>query len=140
MGIDAFALNIGTDKFTDTQLDFAYESAANNGMKVFISFDFIWYDAGSSADLVGQKIAAYACKSAQLKVGGKVFASSFLGDSLDVDAMRRAAGVDVYWAPNYAPGQSDVNKIDAALSWIVSLSQRDGHPLCITNSSAGLAE
>ncbi|KAJ9478486.1 hypothetical protein VN97_g13194, partial [Penicillium thymicola] len=36
VGIDAFALNIGTDSYTDTQLGFAYQSAANNGMKVFI--------------------------------------------------------------------------------------------------------
>jgi hypothetical protein len=35
-GIDAFALNIGTDSYTETQLRFAYESAVNNGMKVFI--------------------------------------------------------------------------------------------------------
>jgi hypothetical protein len=40
LGIDAFALNIGVDFYTDTQLGYAYQSAANNGMKVFISFDF----------------------------------------------------------------------------------------------------
>jgi hypothetical protein len=32
----------GTDPYTDTQLYYAYESAARNGMKVFISFDFNW--------------------------------------------------------------------------------------------------
>lgn len=42
LGIDAFALNIGVDDFTDTQLNYAYESAANNNMSVFISFDFNW--------------------------------------------------------------------------------------------------
>lgn len=42
LGIDAFALNIGVDPYTDTQLGYAYESAANNDMKVFISFDFNW--------------------------------------------------------------------------------------------------
>lgn len=41
-GIDAFALNIGVDPYTDAQLRLAYESAANNDMKVFISFDFNW--------------------------------------------------------------------------------------------------
>lgn len=41
LGIDAFALNIGTDSYSDTQLDFAYESAANNDMKVFISFEYV---------------------------------------------------------------------------------------------------
>jgi len=120
MGIDAFALNIGTDSYTDRQLGFAYDSAAKNGMQVFISFDFAWWNAAGSATAVGQKIAAYASKPAQLKIAGKVFASSFLGDALDVAAMRRAAGVDVYWAPNYFPGQSDVSKIDGALSWMVS--------------------
>jgi hypothetical protein len=39
-GIDAFALNIGVDPYSETQLEYAYESAASNGMKVFISFDF----------------------------------------------------------------------------------------------------
>lgn len=39
-GIDAFALNIGTDASTDTQLGYAYTSAAQNGMKLFLSFDF----------------------------------------------------------------------------------------------------
>lgn len=42
LGIDAFALNIGIDSYTDAQLNYAYESAANNNMKVFISFDFNW--------------------------------------------------------------------------------------------------
>ncbi|KAJ0418493.1 glycoside hydrolase [Aspergillus carlsbadensis] len=43
LGIDAFALNIGVDPYTDQQLNLAYQSAANNDMKVFISFDFNWY-------------------------------------------------------------------------------------------------
>ncbi|KAK4692888.1 glucan endo-1,3-alpha-glucosidase, partial [Lecanoromycetidae sp. Uapishka_2] len=41
-GIDAFALNIGLDGYTETQLDYAYDSAAKNNMSVFISFDFNW--------------------------------------------------------------------------------------------------
>lgn len=43
LGIDAFALNIGTDSFTDTQLGYAYQSAADNNMSVFISFDFSYW-------------------------------------------------------------------------------------------------
>jgi hypothetical protein len=39
-GIDAFTLNIGNDPYTDTQLNFAYQSAADHNIKVFISFDF----------------------------------------------------------------------------------------------------
>lgn len=121
-GIDAFALNIGVDSYTDTQLGYAYESANNNGMKVFISFDFNWYSPSSGAAAVGAKIAQYANKSAQLIVDNKVFASSFAGDGLDVAAMRSAAGVDVFFAPNFHPEQSTATTdIDGALNWMVPL-------------------
>jgi Glycosyl hydrolase family 71 len=120
LGIDAFALNIGVDGYTDQQLGYAYQSAANNGMKVFISFDFNWYSPSSGATAVGQKIAQYAGQAAQLKIGTKVFASSFSGDGLDVATMRSAAGVDVFWAPNFHPGQSSVSEVDGALNWLVS--------------------
>jgi hypothetical protein len=121
LGIDAFALNIGVDGYTDQQLGYAYQSAANNGMKVFISFDFNWYSPTSGASAVGSKIAQYASLPAQLMVNGKVFASSFAGDALDVAAMRAAAGVSVFWAPNFHPGQADFSKIDGALNWLVSV-------------------
>jgi hypothetical protein len=119
VGIDAFALNIGTDAYTDQQLQYAYTSAANNGMKVFISFDFsYWNDQDPAA--VGRKIKQYASQSSQLKIGSKVFASSFLGSNLNVPAMRAAAGVDVFWAPNAAAYGTDATKLDAALNWGVS--------------------
>jgi hypothetical protein len=118
LGIDAFALNIGVDSYTDTQLGYAYQSAATNGMKVFISFDFNWYSPTSGASAVGSKIAQYASQSAQLIVDGKVFASSFAGDGLDVATMRSAAGVDVFWAPNFHPGEGDFTQVDAALNWM----------------------
>ncbi|KAF5523291.1 Mutanase [Colletotrichum aenigma] len=117
-GIDAFALNIGTDSYSEAQLDLAYQSAANNGMKVFISFDFNWYGV-SEATRVGQMIAKYASRPAQLIVDGKVFASSFAGDGMDVAAMRSAAGVSVFWAPNYHPEYgTDFSVIDGALNWL----------------------
>ncbi|PYI30588.1 alpha-1,3-glucanase/mutanase [Aspergillus indologenus CBS 114.80] len=117
LGIDAFALNIGVDPYTDTQLNFAYESAARNDMKVFISFDFNWYNTGQ-ATTVGQKVAQYGNRPAQLKVDGKVFVSSFAGDGLDIQQMKAASGMDVYFAPNFHPGQGDFSKIDGALNWM----------------------
>jgi hypothetical protein len=121
-GIDAFALNIGVDPYTDQQLQFAYDSAKNNNMRVFISFDFNWYHT-NEADRVGQMIAKYAKHPAQLKIGDKVFASSFSGDGLDVAAMRKAAGVDVFWAPNFDPKRTpDPTQLDAGFNWIVSIS------------------
>ena len=40
-GIDAFALNIGTDSWQPGQVDNAYQAAQNSGtdFKLFISFD-----------------------------------------------------------------------------------------------------
>jgi hypothetical protein len=118
-GIDAFALNIGVDPYTDTQLGYAYDSAAANGMNVFISFDFNWWNPASDAAKVGQMIAKYGAKPAQLVVDGKVFASSFAGDGLDVATMRASAGVDVFFAPNFHPESTpDPKDIDAALNWM----------------------
>ena len=117
LGIDAFALNIGTDSYTDQQLGYAYQSAASNGMKVFISFDFNWWSTSNGAG-VGAKIAQYAGQAAQLKIGNSVFASSFAGDGVDVNAIRNAAGVPVFFAPNFHPGQGDFNSIDSALNWM----------------------
>ncbi|OIW25565.1 putative alpha-1,3-glucanase/mutanase [Coniochaeta ligniaria NRRL 30616] len=99
LGIDAFALNIGVDPYTDTQLGYAYQSAADNDMKVFISFDFNWYHT-SDAVAVGQKIAQYAKLPAQLSI-------------------RNAAGVQIFWAPNFHPEYgTDFSTVDGALNWI----------------------
>ncbi|KZV91678.1 glucan endo-1,3-alpha-glucosidase agn1 precursor [Exidia glandulosa HHB12029] len=118
IGIDAFALNIGVDPYTDAQLALAYESAANNDMKVFISFDFNWYKDTSDASRVGQMAAKYGALPAQLKVDGKVFISSFAGDALDVATVRASAGVDLYVAPNFHPGMGDFDQLDGALNWM----------------------
>ena len=114
-GIDAFALNIGTDDFTDEQLGYAYQSAASNGMNVFISFDFNWWTLGQTSE-VGSKTAQYASNEAQLKVDGKVFVSTFIGDGLDLGAVEAAAGTGLYWAPNFQPG--NIGSADALFNWM----------------------
>ncbi|KAI5460198.1 mutanase [Mariannaea sp. PMI_226] len=116
-GIDAFALNIGVDGYTDQQLGFAYDSANRNGMKVFISFDFNWWSPGNAVG-VGQKIKQYASLPAQLLVDGRPFASSFAGDGLDVNALRSAAGSNVYFVPNFHPGQGSTSAIDGGFNWM----------------------
>ncbi|CAG8958787.1 hypothetical protein HYFRA_00011737 [Hymenoscyphus fraxineus] len=116
LGIDAFALNIGTETNTDQQLNYAYQSAANNGMKVFISFDFAFWSTGNGA-AVGAKIGQYAGLPAQLFYQGKAFASSFVGDGVDVGALRNAAGREVFWVPNFHPGQSSFGALDGAFNW-----------------------
>ncbi|QQK40795.1 Glycoside hydrolase, family 71 [Penicillium digitatum] len=118
LGIDAFALNIGVDPYTDQQLQLAYESAANNQMKVFLSFDFNWWHT-DQATAVGQKIAQYAGKPAQLLVDNKVFVSSFAGDGIDVAVLRAAVGRSIFFAPNFHPAYgTDISTVDGLLNWM----------------------
>ncbi|KAH8832703.1 alpha-1,3-glucanase/mutanase [Flagelloscypha sp. PMI_526] len=117
LGIDAFALNIGVDPYTDTQLGYAYDSAANNGMKVFISFDFNWYNTGQGS-AVGSKVAAYASKPAQLFINGAAVVSSFAGDGVDVGAIRSAAGRSLFVLPNFHPGGASFDPLDGAFNWM----------------------
>lgn len=118
LGIDAFALNIGVDPYTDQQLQLAYQSAAQNGMKVFISFDFNWWHIGQ-ASAIGQKIAQYGSLPAQLMVDGKIFVSSFAGDGLNVGALRSAVGRPIFFAPNFHPEYgTDMSTVDGLLNWM----------------------
>lgn len=117
-GIDAFALNIGTDSFIDTQLGYAYQSAQNNGMKVFLSFDFAYWSTGNAA-AVGQKISQYASQPAQLTVDGAVFVSSFVGDGVNVQTIRNNAGTTIKFVPNFSPAlHTDFTPLDGAFNWM----------------------
>lgn len=116
-GIDAFALDIGTDAFTDTQLGYAYTSAAQNGMKLFLSFDFSYWGT-SDGSAIGAKVKQYANYPAQLKVDGKVFVSTFTGDGVDVSAIEAAAGQSIFFAPNFEPGDGDFGDIQGAFNWM----------------------
>lgn len=115
-GIDAFALNIGTDAFTNTQLEFAYESAHSNGMSVFISFDFNWYSTSNTSG-IASTIGTYAEYPAQLMIGGKVFVSSFAGDGLDLAVVQSdLATHTIFWAPNFQP--KNIGSADALFNWM----------------------
>ncbi|KAF3904064.1 hypothetical protein ABW20_dc0109196 [Dactylellina cionopaga] len=118
LGIDAFALNIGVDPYTDAQLNLAYQSAANNGIKVFISFDFNWYHTNQAIE-VANKIKQYMNLPAQLYVDNKVFVSSFAGDGLDVATLRANVGKEIFFAPNFHPEMgTNFGAIDGALNWM----------------------
>ncbi|KAJ7616664.1 glycosyl hydrolase family 71-domain-containing protein [Roridomyces roridus] len=123
-GIDAFALNIGVDSYTDQQLGYAYDSAAANGMKVFISYDFNWWNPNNAAG-IGKHLAGYASRSAQLRIDGAALVSSFAGDGLDVPTLRSSAGTPIFFVPNFHPGQGNFNSINGALSWAAWPSNGD---------------
>ncbi|KAK1216621.1 hypothetical protein PQX77_020741 [Marasmius sp. AFHP31] len=116
LGIDAFALNIGTEDSQVTQLGFAYDSAANNDMKVFISFDFNLFKPGDEAT-IGGIISQFASKPAQLMVQTKPFVSTFIGDQLNVNAVRASAGQDIFFVPNFQPGLADFGLLDGAFNF-----------------------
>ena len=115
-GIDAFALNIGIDSFTNTQLGFAYESAHSNGMSVFISFDFNWYSTSNTSG-IAETIGTYAGHPAQLMIDDKVFVSSFAGDGLDLASVQSDLTTHtIFWAPNFQP--KNLGSADALLNWM----------------------
>lgn len=136
-GIDAFALNCGTDSYTGPQLDLAYEAASMvDDFQVFISFDG-WNINDTSR--IAEYINKYAQLDAQLLVDDKPFVSSYNLNGMDTDALRDAtnewaikngtSGLEIYLAPNFYPpelpwisntGNTWVNTtdgIDAALNW-----------------------
>ncbi len=118
LGIDAFALNIGVDPYTDQQLQLAYASAANNSMKLFLSFDFNWWHT-SQVQQIGQKIAQYATLPAQLMVDDKIFVSTFAGDDMNVAALRAAVGRPIFFAPNFHPSLgTNISAVDGLLNWM----------------------
>ncbi|KAH7093900.1 glycosyl hydrolase family 71-domain-containing protein, partial [Auriculariales sp. MPI-PUGE-AT-0066] len=118
IGIDAFALNIGVDPYTDAQLELAYQSAENNDMKVFISFDFNWFKEDSEAARIGELVKKYGAKPAQLMIDGKAFVSSFAGDRLDVATVRSTAGIDLFMCPNFQKMDTDFGPLDCAFNWM----------------------
>ena len=141
-GIDAFALNIGVDQQTSSQLDYAYASAAKNGMSVFISFDFNWFKPTQVAD-VAALLGNYVGQPAQLKIGGKAFVSSFQGDGLDLATLRSSvqskSSMDLFIVPNFK--SDNLGGADGLFNWMawpnngnnkapdgnsVSVSQGDG--------------
>jgi hypothetical protein len=88
-------------------------------VKVFISFDFNWWNQHTNASAVGRKIAQYGSKPAQLLINGAVVASSFAGDLVDTAAIRKAAGDPIFWMPNFTPGKGgDFSLLDGALNWM----------------------
>ncbi|KAI5123868.1 hypothetical protein M0805_005685 [Coniferiporia weirii] len=86
-GIDAFALNIGSDSWQSTQVSYAYQAAEQSGtsFKLFISFDMTALPCATPADAAALReyITTYSGSSAQFKYDSKVFTSTFSGESCE---------------------------------------------------------
>ncbi|KAJ4364473.1 hypothetical protein N0V83_009067 [Neocucurbitaria cava] len=137
-GIDAFALNFGPD-VSDTILGYAYDSADRVGIKVFFSFDFNsgLYSTSDPAT-VGNRIKAFKDKPAQLIVDNKPFVSTFAGPGLDVAAVESAAGADIFFLPNWYPG-NDQTGTDGFFNWMGWYSDGNNNPGTIPPSDGDTA-
>ncbi|KAI9573692.1 glycoside hydrolase family 71 protein [Boletus coccyginus] len=84
-GIDGFALNVGRDTWQPQQVANAYQAAlqSGTGFKLFLSFDMTSLPCGSSNDAstLRNYITTYASHPNQLIYNGRVFASTFSGES-----------------------------------------------------------
>ncbi|GJE97162.1 glycoside hydrolase family 71 protein [Phanerochaete sordida] len=84
-GIDAFALNVGSDEWQPGQVAAAYAAAqqSGTGFKLFLSFDMSVLPCGSpdNAGALRNYITQYANHPNQFKYNGRTFASTFAGDT-----------------------------------------------------------
>jgi glucan endo-1,3-alpha-glucosidase len=121
--IDGFALNIGTDDYTQKQLDLAFAAAEVVDFDLFISFDFNWYSI-SDVDGVATMFKRYMDKPKQYKVDGKPFVSTFIGDGFDWGAVERQVGKPIHSVPFYEPSASnaDLPSLSGLFSWYVLTS------------------
>ncbi|KAJ7716889.1 glycosyl hydrolase family 71-domain-containing protein [Mycena olivaceomarginata] len=92
IGIDAFALNIGKDTYNYQQLGFAYAAAANFGFKVFISFDFAYWNSGDVSTMATY-LQTYATEPGQFMYNGAAFVSSFVGDGYPYRTLESQSGI-----------------------------------------------
>ncbi|CAO2653447.1 Nn.00g028580.m01.CDS01 [Neocucurbitaria sp. VM-36] len=137
-GIDAFALNMGPD-VENTMLDYAYESAERVGIKVFISFDFNdGLFSTSDPAAVGDRIRSFKDKPAQLMIDNKPFVSTFTGPGLDVAAVEAAAGTEIFFLPNWYPG-NDQTGTDGFFNWMGWYSDGNNNPGTIPPSDGDAA-
>lgn len=84
-GIDAFALNIGSDSWQSARVQDAYTAAqqTGTGFKLFLSFDMSSLPCSSPNDAATLRnyITHYASHPNQFKYNNKVFVSTFSGEN-----------------------------------------------------------
>jgi glucan endo-1,3-alpha-glucosidase len=132
VGIDAFALNVGLDSWTDDRVSLAYAAAESvgNTFKVFLSFDMSFYN---SAGAIISLIKATAKSSAQYIYNNQVFVSTFGGASVamgyssadaawaNIKSTLSSQGINIFFVANFEVDAytifSTFPHIDGALSW-----------------------
>lgn len=122
IGIDAFALNCAptrVDYYTPKQLANAYEAASQMNFRVFISFDFAYWNSGDTSEIINF-MNLYAPHPAQLRYNGSAVVSTFVGDSFDWGPVKKGAKNKLFAIPNHTdPWGSNYLKtqFDGVFSW-----------------------
>ncbi|KZP22436.1 glycoside hydrolase family 71 protein [Athelia psychrophila] len=135
IGIDGFALDIGKDPYNAAQLGYAYAAAEALGFKVFLSFDFTYWNS-SDTSTIASYISTYGPLPAQFTYNGDVFVSTFSGDGFDWAAVA-AESKALYACPNYqASSFSTSSGVSCFLSWN-AWSSSDNKPVDASMTTAG---
>lgn len=136
LGIDGFALNIGEDDWTWDRLYKAYMAAEAVGFKVFISFDMSnSNDFTQPWDIINW-IHSFGGYSSQYTYNGKIFVSTFAGETVTLgqsspnagwqyvkDNLASSWGQQMYFCPEWSGYSSpstvyqDNSAIDCFFSW-----------------------
>ncbi|KAJ7471811.1 glycoside hydrolase [Mycena latifolia] len=114
-GVDAIALNIGSDSWEVDQVASAYAAAkaAGSSYKLFLSFDFTSWPCDVAATVA--QANRYAYHPNQFMVDGKPMVSSYEGSCLSVDQWAQVKdGTGGYLMP-FVPGQE--GNFDSWPSW-----------------------
>ncbi|KAK6977361.1 glycoside hydrolase [Favolaschia claudopus] len=136
-GIDGFALNIGTDTWTDPQLVLAYAAARNTNFKLFISFDFLAAPGFNDFNTqIVPRLKLYASDPAQLQWGNGALVSTFGGDGFDWSAVRNAVGAPLEIIPFYQAALAHQDSTDGLFQWNAWPSE-DDQPINQPMSTAG---
>ncbi|ODN93422.1 hypothetical protein L198_05287 [Cryptococcus wingfieldii CBS 7118] len=130
-GIDGFALNIGVDSYSEGQLDLAYAACETlSEFNVFISFDFNWYTLANVTG-VADMLKRFKDSSAQYRVDGKPFVSSFIGDGFDWSSTASQVGEELYAVPFFQATEDNANDagVSGLFSWAAWPGQLDNVPV-----------
>lgn len=137
-GIDGFALNIGTDDYSQAQLDLGYAAAeAVGGFTVFISFDFNWYKTDQVSS-VSTMLGRYVNSAAQYSVDGRAFVSTFIGDGFDWSQVEKSINHALYVVPKWDPTATNAENtgVSGLFSWRAWPGQIDNVPINASLSTA----
>ncbi|KAI0917175.1 hypothetical protein AcV5_007718 [Taiwanofungus camphoratus] len=128
-GIDGFALNVGSDSWQPDRVADAYQAAASSGtgFKLFLSFDMSALPCSSPSDAqtLRNYISTYASHSNQLIVNGRVFASTFSGETCTFGQ----GSVQQGWQSQFVSQLTGANAVNFVPSFFVDTStfgQYDG--------------